>query len=327
MSEEKPDKPHKRKSGKIPGMMPPKPIPIKDRASILFLAKGRLDIIDGAFVLVDKTGVRKQIPVGGIACIMLEPGTRVSHAASSLAGRVGCLIVWVGEGGVRLYSAGQPGGARSDKLLYQAKLALDDQLRLNVVRCMFDMRFGEAAPMRRSIEQLRGIEGARVKRMYQNFARQYGVNWQGRRYKPGQFDKSDLPNRCLSEATACLYGLSEAAILAAGYAPAIGFLHTGKARSFVYDVADIFKFETVVPAAFKIAGKAQKNIEPFASDPVGEARRACRDSFRRSGLLKRIIPSIEEMLEAGGIEPPPPHEEAMPIAIPEDSTGDVGHRS
>ncbi len=317
----------KSDTAKTPGMAPPKPIPIKDRASILFLAMGRLDVIDGAFVLVDKNGVRTQIPVGGVACIMLEPGTRVSHAASCLAGRVGCLIVWVGEAGVRLYSAGQPGGARSDKLLYQAKLALDDSARLKVVRRMFDLRFGEDAPARRSIEQLRGIEGARVKRMYQNFARQYGVKWQARRYKPGSFDAADLPNRCLSEATACLYGLSEAAILAAGYAPAIGFLHTGKARSFVYDVADVFKFETVVPAAFKIAGKAQKGLQPFASDPVGEVRRDCRDRFRQTGLLKRIIPAIEEMLEAGGFEPPPPHDEAQPIAITEEEVGDAGHRN
>ncbi len=315
------------KGGNILGMRPPRPIPIKDRASILFLEKGRLDVIDGAFVLLDKNGVRTQIPIGGIACIMLEPGIRISHAAVALAARVGCLLVWVGEAGVRLYSAGQPGGARSDKLLYQARLALDDSLRLKVVRAMYAMRFGDEAPLRRSIEQLRGLEGARVKRMYQNFARQFGVKWTARRYTPGQFDSADLPNRCLSEATACLYGLSEAAILAAGYAPAIGFLHTGKPRSFVYDVADVFKFESVVPTAFRIAGKAQRGIQPFASDPVGETRRACRDSFRSTGLLKRIIPAIEEMLAAGGIEPPPPHDEAMPIAIPEDPSGDAGHRS
>ena len=53
-----------------------------------------------------------------------------------------------------------------------------------------------------------------------------------------------------------MHGLAEAAVLAAGYAPAIGFLHTGKALSFVYDVADVFKFETVVPVAFQIAGRA-----------------------------------------------------------------------
>ena len=314
------------KKTSLPGITPPKPIPIKDRASILFLEKGQLDVIDGAFVLVDKEGIRTQIPVGGLACLMLEPGTRVSHAACALAGRVGCLIVWVGEAAVRLYSAGQPGGARSDKLLYQAKLALDERSRLNVVRRMYDFRFGESAPERRSIDQLRGMEGARVKHMYKSFANMHSVKWHGRKYDPGQFDRSDLPNMCLSEATACLYGISEAAILAAGYAPAIGFLHTGKARSFVYDIADLFKFETVVPTAFKIAAKAQKNIEPFRSDPSGEVRRACRDSFREAGLLKKIIPTIEEVLSAGGIEPPAPHEEAMPIAIDEEVSGDDGHR-
>ena len=305
---------------------PPRPIPIKDRASILFIEKGQLDVLDGAFVVVDQTGVRTHIPVGGLACLMLEPGSRISHAAVALASRVGCLLVWIGEAGVRLYSAGQPGGARADRLLHQARLALDPDARLNVVRKMYDMRFGEAAPQRRSIDQLRGIEGARVKRLYEVLARQYGVKWKGRRYDPGNWDAADLPNRCLSQATACLYGLAESAILAAGYAPAIGFLHTGKPQSFVYDVADVFKFETVIPIAFQVAGGAQRGKQLTAGDPMGEVRRGCRDSFRKTGLLNRIIPCIEEMLAAGGLELPQPPDEAQPIAIPERTSGDVGHR-
>ena len=164
-----------------PGIAPPHPIPIKDRASILFIERGRLDVLDGAFVVVDRNGVRTHIPVGGLACLMLEPGARVSHAAVSLAARVGCLLVWIGEAGVRLYSAGQPGGARADRLLHQARLALDPDARLRVVRKMFDMRFGEPAPRRRSVDQLRGIEGSRVKRLYEVLARQHGVKWKGRR--------------------------------------------------------------------------------------------------------------------------------------------------
>ena len=191
---------------------------------------------------------------------------------------------------------------------------------------MYDMRFGEPAPQRRSVDQLRGIEGARVKRTYEVLARQHGVSWKGRRYDPGSWGAADLPNRCLSQATACLYGLAEAAILAAGYAPAIGFLHTGKPQSFVYDVADVFKFETVVPIAFRVAGEAKRGKRPSASDPVGEVRRTCRDRFRKTGLLKRLIPSIEEMLDAGGLDPPPAPEEAQPVAIPEEHSGDVGHR-
>ena len=126
--------------------------------------------------------------------------------------------------------------------------------------------------------------------------------------------------------TACLYGLAEAAVLAAGYAPAIGFLHTGKAQSFVYDVADVYKFETVVPIAFQVAGQALRGKQPAAGDPVGEVRRGCRDSFRKSELLSRLIPGIEEMLAASGVDPPSAPDEAQPIAIPEEPSGDVGHR-
>jgi len=238
-----------------------------------------------------------------------------------LAARVGCLLVWIGEAGVRLYAAGQPGGARSDRLLYQAKLALDDTARLKVVRRMYALRFKEEPPERRSVEQLRGIEGVRVRKMYELLARQYNVEWKRRNYDHTEWESGDIPNRCLSSATACIYGICEAAILAAGYAPAVGFIHTGKPQSFVYDIADIFKFETVVPVAFRIAAKKPR-------DPEREVRLACRDAFRQSKLLDRIVPTIEEVLAAGGIEVPKAHEEAVTMAIPnKEGLGDAGHRS
>jgi CRISPR-associated protein Cas1 len=301
--------------------MPLKPIPMKERVSMIFVEYGQIDVKDGAFVVIDKNGVRTHIPVGSVACIMLEPGTRVSHAATKLAAQVGTLLVWVGEAGVRLYASGQPGGARADRLLYQAKLALDEALRLKVVRKMYEVRFGEEPPQRRSVEQLRGIEGARVKKMYQLLAKQYGVKWHGRSYDPKDWKKGDIPNQCISAATSCLYGITEAAVLAAGYAPAVGFIHTGKPLSFVYDIADLFKFDTVVPVAFKIAAHSPTN-------PDKKVRHACRDIFRETRLLQKLIPVIEEVLSAGGVEPPKPPEVSVPPAIPNpDSIGDVGHRS
>ena len=297
-----------------------RPIAMKERISMVFLEYGQIDVVDGAFVLIDKNGIRTHIPIGSIACIMLEPGTRVSHAAVALAARVGTLLVWVGEAGVRLYASGQPGGARSDRLLYQAKLALDDLARLKVVRKMYEMRFGEKPPDRRSVEQLRGIEGARVKKIYQLLAKQYGVTWTVRNYDTNDWADGDVPNRCLSAANACLYGITEAAILAAGYAPAIGFIHTGKPLSFVYDIADIFKFETVVPAAFKVAAKNSR-------EPEREVRIACRNIFRETRILRDIIPKIEEVLAAGDLTPPEPPKESVLPAIPEpEKFGDVGHR-
>ena len=288
---------------------------------MVWLAYGQVDVLDGALVLIDKEGVRVHVPIGGLACILLEPGTRITHAAIALAAEVGCLILWVGEGGVRLYSAGQPGGARSDRLLYQARLALDDDLRIKVVRAMYRLRFQDEPPARRSIEQLRGIEGVRVRTMYKVLAQQFGLKWDRREYDPNKFDQSDVVNQCLSVANHCLYGVCEAAILAAGYAPAIGFIHTGKPLSFVYDIADIFKFQTVVPIAFKIAASNK-------GDPARETRLYCRNSFRKHNLLDKIIPTIEEILAAGEIPRPLAHPEAVPIAIPNiQETGDAGHRS
>ena len=234
---------------------------------------------------------------------------------------MGTLLVWVGEAGVRLYSAGQPGGARADRLLYQARLALDDEARLNVVREMYRRRFGEEPPQRRSVEQLRGIEGSRVRAMYKLLAGQYGVKWEGRNYDPKDWDAADPINRCLSAANHCLYGVVEAAVLAAGYAPAIGFIHSGKPLSFVYDIADLYKFDTVVPAAFAVAAKSS------GGNDERTVRQACRDMFRRSKLLERIIPDIEDILAAGGLDVPQ-IEGVVDAAIPEEKgIGDAGHRA
>jgi CRISPR-associated protein Cas1 len=186
---------------------------------------------------------------------------------------------------------------------------------------MYELRFGEKSPERRSVEQLRGIEGARVRKMYELLAQKYGLKWDKRQYDPNNWDNSDLLNKCVSAANACLYGITEAAVLAAGYAPAVGFIHTGKPLSFVYDIADIFKFNTVVPVAFQIAARTPQQ-------PEREVRLACRDMFRKEKVLARIIPTIEEVLAAGEVQPQQLHEEAVPIAIPNpESIGDVGHRS
>lgn len=308
----------------LPGLAPPKPIPLKDRSSLIFVERAQLDVLDGAFVAVNADGTRTQIPVGGLAGIMLEPGARISHAAVCLAARVGTLITWVGEAGVRLYSAGQPGGARADRLLWQASLALNNEARLRVVREMYKLRFKEEPPARRLVDQLRGIEGVRVREGYALLAAQYGVSWKRRAYDRKDWDGSDIPNRCLSAATACLHGLSEAAVLAAGYAPAVGFLHSGKPLSFVYDVADLFKMETVVPEAFRIAGQAEKGRLDMPPDRA--VRLACRDRFRKDKLLEKIIPAIEDVLSAGGLPRPKAPVDALPVAFEEEQFGDPGHR-
>jgi CRISPR-associated protein Cas1 len=267
-------------------------VPLKERQPFLHLKYGALDVQDGAVVLSDATGVRMQIPVGTIACLMLEPGTTITHAAVKACAEVDCLILWVGEAGTRLYAAGQFGGSRADKLLFQLGLASTSHQRLGVVREMFRRRFKDDVPERRSVEQLRGLEGARARQIYQNLADEYGVKWSGRRYDPSVWGNSNDINRAISSANACLYALAECAVLVAGYSPAVGFIHTGKALSFVYDIADLYKFDVSVPVAFEV-------VRDGVADVEGEVRRRLRTRFQSTRLMESIIPDIEDILEVG----------------------------
>ncbi len=265
-------------------------VPLRDREAFLHLRRGIIDVEDGAVVLADVNGVRMQVPVGTVACLLLEPGISITHAAVKACAEEDCLLVWCGEGATRFYSAGSPGGARSDKLLRQLETVRDPKKRLMVVREMFRRRFGDDLPDKRSVEQLRGLEGARVRERYAEIAGAHGLTWSGRRYDPNEWQKSNDINRAISSANACLYAVTEAAVLVAGYSPAIGFLHTGKPLSFVYDIADLFKFEVSVPAAFEIVAKQEKN-------PDSAVRRLLRTRFREKKMLERLIPTIEDVLD------------------------------
>lgn len=267
-------------------------LPYKEREPFLHLRHGMLDVQDSAVVLTDAKGTRMQIPVGAIACLMLQPGTTVTHEAVKVCAEENCLLIWCGEGGVRFYAAGSPGGARSDKLLFQMELANDPKRRLAVVREMFRRRFGDAVPDRRSVDQLRGIEGVRVREKYEALAKKYGVPWEGRRYDPAQWTRADPINRAISAANACLYGVTEAAVLVAGYSPAVGFLHTGKPLSFVYDIADLYKFEVSVPIAFEVVAGGAREVE-------SAVRRRLRDVFKERKLMARLVPDIEAVLDVG----------------------------
>lgn len=290
-------------------------MPLKSRIAHFWVERGCIEVIDSALVVVDKNGVRAQLPVGALAVLLLEPGTTVTHAAMKLCAESRTLVIWVGEGGVRLYSAGQEGAAHSYRLLRQARLALNHRSRLAVAREMYRVRFGEAAPQKRSIEQLRGMEGARVRARYRALSEEYGVPWTARDYDRSDWDSQDLINRAVSAANSCLYGLCHAAILMAGYSPAIGFIHTGYAHAFVHDVADLYKMEIATPIAFQVVAENRDH-------PIRAVRHELRNRFRHDRLLERIIPDMEKVLGAGEPDDTLPEELAgarLEEAAPEDA--------
>jgi CRISPR-associated protein Cas1 len=275
-------------------------MPLKSRLAVFTVERGNIEVEGSALSVMDIDGVRAQLPIGATAVLMLEPGTTITHAAVKLCAESRTLIIWVGEAGVRVYSAGQEGSAHTYRLLRQAKLALDPKTRLAVAREMYRVRFKEEAPARRSIEQLRGMEGARVRARYAELSKQYGVRWTNRKYDRSDWDASDTINRAISSANSCLYGLCHAAILISGYSAAIGFVHTGYPLAFVHDLADIWKMELAVEVAFRVVASSG------TQDASIRARHEMREQFRKTGLLESIIPTIETLLNAGtpGQEPP-----------------------
>jgi CRISPR-associated protein Cas1 len=262
-----------------------------DRWSHLYLERGNLEKEDNSLILTDKEGVTP-VPIDQISLLFLGPGTRVTQAAMKMLAENNCLVCWTGEEGVRLYAHSTGGTHSSHRLLRQARLFCDEKERLRVIRRMFQKRFPDPIPVGASPEQVRGMEGARVRTTYQRLAKEHGVEWKGRKYDEERWDQADPLNRALSVANACLYGLSHAAILSAGYSPAIGFVHIGKMLSFVYDIADLYKTAVTVPIAFRAVAHSEDDLER-------RVRALCRDSFYQEKLLERILPDIAEVLDAG----------------------------
>jgi CRISPR-associated protein Cas1 len=272
---------------------------LKDRLSFFYVERGTLAVIDGCLVLTDNEDrTQYEVPARATTCIMVGPGTNVSTEAIRLAAAYGVLITWVGEHGVRCYSAGRTWSDNTEWLEKQVFCYSDPQRTLRVARDMFYDRFGVRME-RRSIEQLRGIEGSRVRESYKLQARQFGIPWSGRRYLPGNpLGETDAPNLALNVANTCLYGLVETAIHATGMSTALGFIHRGSRLSFVLDIADFYKLDQMVPLAFGIVAKKGFGSKAWPG-LEGDVRRAARDLFRSSKLLDRIVDETTTLIDVG----------------------------
>jgi len=263
----------------------------QDRWSYVYLETGRLDVDDLGLCFRQDTRTTR-VPIDQLSVLMLGPGTTVTHAAVAALSRNNCLLAWTGQDGTRLYAASTGGTHSAKRLIRQASLVSDDESRLHIAWRMYRFRFAESVPDVVSLESIRGMEGLRVRKAYADAARAYGIDWKGRRYNQGNWEAADPVNRALSAANACLYGVCHAAILSAGYSPGLGFIHTGKMLSFVYDIADLYKTTLTIPLAFQTAAEMPESIERGT-------RMRCRTAFHEFRLMERLLPDIAEVLGVG----------------------------
>lgn len=259
-----------------------------DGWSYLYVEHCRVDQEARAIAIHDERG-RVPVPCANLALLMLGPGVTISHAAVTVLADHGCLVAWCGEEGVRFYALGIGETRSAANLLHQARLWADPDGRMKVVRRLYQLRFSDAFDPNLTLRQIRGMEGARVRDVYAKAARETGVDWLGRSYRRDDWAVADPVNRALSTANACLYGICHAAIVSAGFSPALGFVHTGKMLSFVYDIADLYKADVTIPVAFRAVAEGEDALDR-------RVRLTCRDMFVATGLLKRIIPDVQDAL-------------------------------
>lgn len=257
----------------------------RDRLSYIYAEHAVIERDDKAVAIWDAEGGKTQVPVASIGLFMLGPGTKISHSAIDVLARNSCLVAWVGEESVRMYAFSTGGTHSSARLVRQAELVCNPKDRMRIARKLYAFRFPDALSEEHSMEQLRGKEGIRVRTAYETLASHHGIEWRGRSCDRNKWQGSDTANRALSSANACLYGVCHAAILTMGFSPALGFIHTGKQLSFVYDIADLYKLELSVPVAFEQTAMGSDEIDR-------RVRLALRDRFRETMFVAKVAEDL-----------------------------------
>lgn len=262
---------------------------VGDRISFLYAERCVVNRDGNSLTIMDQRGIA-HLPATQIAALLLGPGTKITYAAMALLGDAGVSTVWVGERGVRYYAHGRPPAKSSRMAEIQAEVVTHQRKRLNCARRMYAMRFPGEDVSILTMAQLRGREGARMKKVYETESKRTGVYWNRRSYDPNDFESSDPINQALTAASAALYGVAHAVIAALGFVPALGVVHTGTDRSFVYDIADLYKAEISIPAAFDSVAAAK-------GKPTVEVRRHIRDYVVSHRLMPRMVKDLKSLFD------------------------------
>jgi len=276
-------------------------VPHADRHGLLWLERGRLAVEDGNLVFTT-AGNNKldagayEIPFQQISSLLLGPGTVISHDALRLLARQQTGVLAIGSKGIRLYASSMPFGPdRSALARKQAKLWSNDKTRIDVVRKMYAYRFGEPLPdYARDIASLRGIEGKRIKKVYESLAQQYGVEWKGRKFDRNNPEKDDTINKAINHATTATYAAAQIAVAVTGTIPQLGFIHESSGRAFALDIADLFRSTISLPIAFQAA----KQISERKGKKVeSQTRKLAGKTFQKENVIPNMIDQIKEMLD------------------------------
>ncbi len=263
---------------------------VKDKYPFLYLERGRLEVDDSSIKWIDSENNVVPLPVATLNALLLGPGTSITHDAVKTATAANCSVCWVGEDSLLFYAAGFLPTANTRNLKQQIELSASPEKSVEVARRMFARRFPDAELEGKSLKEMMGMEGHRVRALYLSKAEEYQVGWKGRRFVPGKFETSDVTNQVITSSNAALYGILCSAVHSMGYSPHIGFIHSGSPLPFVYDLADLYKEHLCIDLAFKMtrdmAGRYNKH----------KVATAFRERVIEMNLLEKLAEDIPNIL-------------------------------
>jgi CRISPR-associated protein Cas1 len=263
---------------------------VKDKYPFIYLERGRLEIDDSSVKWIDSEANVVRLPIATLNCLLLGPGTSITHEAVKVIAQSNCGVCWVGEDSLLFYASGQAPAADTRNMRAQLKLSADPKKSVEVARRMFARRYGEADLAGKTLPEMMGMEGYRVRALYEQNGQKYGVGWKGRSFTPGKFELGDITNQVLTASNAALYGILSSAVHSMGYSPHIGFIHSGSPLPFVYDLADLYKEHLCIDLAFSLtlemAGRYNKH----------KVSAAFRQRVIETDLLGKIGQDIEAVL-------------------------------
>lgn len=261
----------------------------KDRWTPIYLQHGRLEVDDASVKWISAEGLLCRLPVATLSAVLLGPGTTVTHAAMKACADSNTPVCWIGEDGMRFYAFGLAPNHTNDMPRLHAAAWADKKRRTDIARRMFRLRFPDLDVESRSVTELRGMEGLRVRALYAEMGLQHGVTWKGRNYDKSNWDMADGINKALSATNASLYALCAAVCCSLGYLPSLGFVHDSGTLPFIYDVADLYKHLTSIPAAFQA-------IRQQPDDDGDLARKLLKERIEAEKLLQRMPKDLETLL-------------------------------
>ena len=281
-------------------------IPHSDRHGLIWLARGRLVARAGSLSFERNESVEKPvdsdemppgkyaIPFQGLSMILLGPGSMVSHDALRLLARHGTALAAVGENGVRLYTAPPIMANQSRLARKQVRAWADPETRLVVARKMYQLRLGTISIRRYTLDELRGMEGARVREAYKLCAKQAGIPWYGRRYDRQKPSSADIPNQAINHAATALEAAAAIAVAATATIPQLGFIHEGSGNAFVLDIADLHRESATIPIAFRATAKVLQSKGKMSVERI--TRKDCGRALYKQRIIPKMIDNIKELL-------------------------------